>query len=77
MQTAENARHSPDGRRTISPGFEPNRKTLPLFGLTCLVINWVVGIWLHPRERLLARLLWLGGAIVQVVLLMGVLRLVA
>ena len=31
----------------------------------------------HPRERLLARLLWLGGVVVQVVLLMGVLRLVA
>jgi hypothetical protein len=50
---------------------------LPLLGLTCLVINSVLGIWLHPRERLLARLLWLGGVIVQVVLLMGVLRLVA
>jgi hypothetical protein len=50
---------------------------LPLLGLTCLVVNWVLGVWLHPRERLLARLLWLGGAIVQVVLLMGVLRLVA
>jgi len=50
---------------------------LPLLGLGCLVVNWVLGVWLHPRERLLARLLWLGGAIVQVVLLMGVLRLVA
>jgi hypothetical protein len=50
---------------------------LPLLGLTCLVVNWVFGIWLHPRERLLARLLWIGGAIVQLVLLMGVLRLVA
>ncbi len=50
---------------------------LPLLGLTCLVVNWLLGIWLHPRERLLARLLWIGGAIVQLVLLMGVLRLVA
>jgi hypothetical protein len=49
---------------------------LPLLGLTVLVVNWVLGLWLHPRERLLARLLWIGGAIVQVVLLMGVLRLV-
>jgi Bacterial PH domain len=50
---------------------------LPLLGLACLAVNWALGMWLHPRERLLARLLWLGGAIVQVVLLMGVLRLVA
>ena len=27
---------------------------LPLLGLTCLVINWVLGIWVHPRERSLA-----------------------
>jgi hypothetical protein len=50
---------------------------LPLLGLTCLVVNWLLGIWLHPRERLLARLFWLGGGVVQVVLLMGVIRLVA
>jgi hypothetical protein len=50
---------------------------LPLLGLTCLLVNWALGIWLHPRERLLARLLWVGGAIVQVVLLVGVLRMVA
>jgi hypothetical protein len=30
----------------------------------------------HPRERVLARLLWLGAIVVQVVLLIGVLRLV-
>jgi len=50
---------------------------LPLLGLACLVVNWLLGIWLHPRERLLARLLWVGGVTVQLVLLMGVLRLVA
>ena len=50
---------------------------LPLLGLTCLVVNRLLGMWLHPRERLLARLLWIGGVIVQLVLLMGVLRLVA
>jgi hypothetical protein len=50
---------------------------LPFFGLLCLVVDWVLGIVVHPRERLLARLLWLGGAAVQVVLLIGVLRLVA
>jgi hypothetical protein len=50
---------------------------LPLFGLICLVADWVLGVWVHPREKVLARLLWLGGAIVQFVLLIAVLRLVA
>ena len=50
---------------------------LPLFGLICLALNWVVGALVHPKERLLARLLWIGGAVVQVILLIGVLRLVA
>jgi hypothetical protein len=50
---------------------------LPFLGLICLVLNWALGIWVHPRERLLARVLWLGAAIVQVVLLVGVLRLLA
>jgi hypothetical protein len=48
---------------------------LPLLGMICLVLNWVLGIWVHARERLLARVLWLGAAVVQVVLLVGVLRL--
>jgi hypothetical protein len=50
---------------------------LPLLGLICLVLNWALGIWVHPRERLLARVLWIGAAVVQVVLLVGVLRLLA
>jgi Bacterial PH domain len=50
---------------------------LLFLGLICLVVNWTLGIWLHPRERLLARLFWLGGVIIQIVLLIGVLRLVA
>jgi hypothetical protein len=49
---------------------------LPALGLVCLVIDWLVGVWVHPREPALARLLWLGGAIVQAILLIGVLRLV-
>ena len=63
------------GRNFMAPKSDLLR--LPLLGLACLVVNWLLGIWLHPRERLLARLFWLGGAIVQVILLMGVLRLVA
>jgi hypothetical protein len=50
---------------------------LTLFGLVCLVLNWVLGVVVHPRERLLARLLWVGAAVVQVVLLFGVLRILA
>jgi hypothetical protein len=50
---------------------------LPLFGLICLALNWVIGALVHPKEQLLARLLWLGGAVVQVILLIGVLRIVA
>ena len=49
---------------------------LPLFGLFLMALNWVLGAWLHPHQRLLARLLWVGGAVVQGVLLVGVLRLV-
>ena len=56
-------------------GLKSDLPRLPLLGLAVLVVNWVLGTWLHPRERLLARLLWLGGAIVQLILLMGVLRL--
>jgi hypothetical protein len=48
---------------------------LPFLGLIVLVLNWVLGIWVHPRERLLARVLWLGAAVVQVVLLVAVLPL--
>ncbi len=49
---------------------------LPLSGLFLIVLNWLLGTWLHPRYRLLARLLWVGGVVVQLVLLVGVLRLV-
>jgi hypothetical protein len=49
---------------------------LPLLGLLCLAVNWALGIVVHPRERALGRLLWLGAITVQVVLLVGVLRLV-
>jgi hypothetical protein len=50
---------------------------LPLFGFVCLVVNWVAGVVVHQRERLLARLLWLGGPVVQLVLFVGALRLVS
>jgi hypothetical protein len=49
---------------------------LPLLGLLVLVVNWALGIAVHPRERVLARLLWLVAVVVQVVLLIGVVRIV-
>lgn len=50
---------------------------LPFLGLVVLLLNLAVGILVHPRETLLARTLWVGAAVVELVLLVGVLRLVA
>jgi hypothetical protein len=50
---------------------------LPLFGLFLMALNWMTGVLIHPHTRSMARLLWLGGAILQLVLLVGILRLVA
>jgi PH (Pleckstrin Homology) domain-containing protein/uncharacterized protein DUF1648 len=50
---------------------------LPLLGLLCLAVNWGLGVVVHARERILGRLLWLGGIVVQLVLLIAVIRLVA
>jgi Bacterial PH domain/Domain of unknown function (DUF1648) len=49
---------------------------LPLIGLIVLVLNWAIGVAVHPRERVLARLLWLVGIVVDLVLLIGVVRIV-
>lgn len=49
---------------------------LPLLGFACLLLNWIVGVVVHPRERALARLLWLGACVVELVLLVAVIRLV-
>lgn len=48
---------------------------LPLIGLIGLVVNSLLGIWVHPRERLLARLLWVGAASMQAVLVVAIVRL--
>jgi hypothetical protein len=49
---------------------------LPLLALVCLVVNWVAGVAVHPRERVLARLLWLVAIVVQLIVLVGVMRIV-
>ena len=48
---------------------------LPLVGFLSLVVNAAAGAWLHARERLLARVLWVGAATVQAVLVVAVIRL--
>ena len=48
---------------------------LPLVGLAVLVLNLLLGVWVHPRDRLLAHVLWIGGAAMQAVLLVAVIRL--
>jgi hypothetical protein len=48
---------------------------LPLIGLLVLVANTAAGVWFHPREPLLARLLWVGSATLQAVLLVAIVRL--
>jgi hypothetical protein len=50
---------------------------LPLIGLLILLGDGALGIWLHARERLVARLLWLGGAVLEGVLLVALIRLLA
>jgi hypothetical protein len=50
---------------------------LPLLGLLCLAVNWLLGIAVHPRAVVLARLLWLVAIVVQLVLFIGVIRIVA
>jgi len=48
---------------------------LPFLGLLLLAGNALLGIYLHARERLLARLLWATGAVLEAVLLVAVVRL--
>jgi len=48
---------------------------LPLLGLLLLGLNVGLGMWAHVRDRLLARLLWVGGAVVQATVLVAVVRL--
>ena len=50
---------------------------LPALGVLLLVVNAGLGILLHARDAVLARLLWISGAIVQAVLVVAVVRLLA
>jgi hypothetical protein len=50
---------------------------LPLIGLLVLLVDSALGIWLHARDRLVARLLWLGGAVLEGVVLVAIVRLLA
>lgn len=48
---------------------------LPFLGLLALMLDAALGVWVHPRDQLLARVLWLGGVVLQAVLLVAVVRL--
>jgi hypothetical protein len=49
---------------------------LPLGGLIVLVANVALGVWAHPRDRTVARMLWVGAALVEAILLIAMVRLV-
>jgi len=48
---------------------------LPLLATVLVALNAALGIWLHLRERLLARLLWIGGVLVQAIVFVAIVRL--
>ena len=48
---------------------------LPAIGLLGMLLNTALGVWLHARERLPARLLWLSAAVLQGLVLVAVVRL--
>jgi Bacterial PH domain len=48
---------------------------LPLVGLVLALVNAGLGVVVHPRERLLARLLWIGGAVLLGIVFVAVVRL--
>jgi uncharacterized protein DUF1648/PH (Pleckstrin Homology) domain-containing protein len=74
---SEVAMHFDVGGEPTQIGPKSDLLRLPLLGLLVLVLNWAVGVVVHPRERVLARLMWLVAIVVQVVLLIGVIRIVA
>jgi hypothetical protein len=49
---------------------------LPLLAFVCVALNGALGVLVHPRERVLARLLWLVALVVEGVLLIGLVRIV-
>jgi hypothetical protein len=49
---------------------------LPVYGLLALLVDYAVGMWVDARDCLVARILWTGGAVLELVLLVAVIRLV-
>jgi Bacterial PH domain len=64
------------GGRVTATGPPADLLRLPLGGLIVLVANLALGVWAHPRDRVVARMLWVGAALVQAILLIAVARLV-
>jgi len=48
---------------------------LPLLAVVLAAVNVGLGVWLHTRERLLARLLWIGAVVIQAIVFVSVVRL--
>ena len=48
---------------------------LPWLGFIGIVVNYAIGIWLHARDQLIARVLWLAAIILQFLLIIAALRL--
>ncbi|MBV9545411.1 MAG: DUF1648 domain-containing protein [Chloroflexi bacterium] len=48
---------------------------LPLLGLLLLCLDVGLGVWRHPADRLLARVLWVGSVALQAALVVAVVRL--
>jgi Bacterial PH domain len=64
------------GGRPTAMGPPTDLLRLPLGGLVVLLANIALGVWAHPRQRVAARLVWVGAALVQAILLIAAVRLV-
>jgi hypothetical protein len=56
-------------------GLKADLFRLPLGATLALVASFAAGIYLHPREKVLARMLWTSAAVLQAIVLVAVVRL--
>ncbi len=64
------------GGRAIELGSRGDLFRLPLGGAAIFLVNWALSVWLHAREAQLARVVWVGTAALQAILLVAAIRLV-
>jgi hypothetical protein len=55
----------------IEIGSRADLLRLPGGGLLAALVNGMLGVWVHPREPVLARLLWVTGASVLAAVLLA------